>query len=68
MDSYEQESEHRKKRRRREIAPTPTNARLTFDDSIKGDAAAVSPALWQLLYPDAYQGIQNLTESFLELN
>ena len=51
MDTYEHESEHRKKRRRREIAPTPVNARLTFDDNVKGDAALISPSLWQLLHP-----------------
>ncbi len=51
MDTYEHESEHRKKRRRREIAPTPVNARLTFDDNVKGDAALVSPSLWELLLP-----------------
>ena len=49
MDSYEYESEHRKKRRRREVAPRPLAARLTFDDSIKSDAAVVSHSLWQTL-------------------
>jgi hypothetical protein len=50
MDSYEHQSEHRKKRRRREILPRPSSARLTFDDSITSDAAILSPQLWQLLH------------------
>jgi transcription elongation factor Elf1 len=49
MDTYEHESEHRKKRRRREIAPKPTSARLTFDDTLKNDIAIVSPTLWPIL-------------------
>ncbi|RMZ88388.1 hypothetical protein DV736_g4381, partial [Chaetothyriales sp. CBS 134916] len=53
MDAYDHESEHRKKRRRRrEIAAQPIRARLTFNDSVKGDDAVLSPALWQLLYSD----------------
>ncbi|ETN44336.1 uncharacterized protein HMPREF1541_10516 [Cyphellophora europaea CBS 101466] len=49
MDSYEHQSEHRKKRRRREVFPRPISARLTFDDSVAGDVALVSASLWQLL-------------------
>ena len=49
MDNYEFESEHRKKRRRREVVPKPSPARLTFDDSIKSDVALVSASLWQTL-------------------
>jgi hypothetical protein len=49
MDSYEHQSEHRKKRRRREVIPRPVSARLTFDDTLTGDAARVSPSLWQSL-------------------
>ncbi|RMZ81204.1 hypothetical protein DV737_g2689, partial [Chaetothyriales sp. CBS 132003] len=50
MDAYDHESEHRKKRRRRrEIAVQPIRARLTFDDSIKGDDAAH----WVRLSPKA---------------
>jgi hypothetical protein len=49
MDAYEYESEHRKKRRRREVVARPTAARLTFDDSIKSDVAQVSSSLWHLL-------------------
>ena len=50
MDSYEAESEHRKKRRRREVAPEPVNARLTFDDSLQGDTAVLSSNLWRVLH------------------
>lgn len=49
MDTCEYESEHRKKRRRREVAPNPIAARLTFDETIKSDAALISDALWQSL-------------------
>lgn len=56
MDSYEHQSEHRKKRRRREVLPRPVSARLTFDDSVAGDAAVVSPALWQLLGKNGMHG------------
>ncbi|RMD42144.1 hypothetical protein DV735_g2998, partial [Chaetothyriales sp. CBS 134920] len=50
MEAYDHESEHRKKRRRREIAAQPIRARLTFDESIKGDDAVLSAALWELLH------------------
>lgn len=39
------DSEHRKKRRRREIPPCPVNARLVFDDHLKADGAALSRGL-----------------------
>lgn len=45
MSEFDYDSEHRKKRRRREIPPRPVNARLLFDESIKGDAAVVSESL-----------------------
>ena len=53
MDSYGYESEHRKKRRRREVAPKPIAARLTFDDTIKSDAAFIPHALRRSLATDA---------------
>ncbi|RMZ84226.1 hypothetical protein DV738_g849, partial [Chaetothyriales sp. CBS 135597] len=52
MDTYDHESEHRKKRRRREIVAQPIRARLTFDETIKGDDAVLSAALWELLHHD----------------
>lgn len=45
MNAYEGESEHRRKRRRREILPRPVLARLVFDDNLKGHAASLSTRL-----------------------
>lgn len=67
MDSYERQSEHRKKRRRREVLPRPSSARLTFDDSIAGDAAIVSTALWQLLKGGALLNGVNASRDFLSI-
>lgn len=39
------DSEHRKKRRRREVPPRPVHARLVFDDQVKADGAVVSRGL-----------------------
>lgn len=49
MDSYEYESEHRKKRRRREVSARPIAARLTFDERIISDVAVISRPLWRSL-------------------
>jgi len=43
------DSEHRKKRRRREIPPRPVQARLVFDDHFKTDGAVLSRGLTALL-------------------
>lgn len=45
MSDYDMASEHRKKRRRREIAPRPVHARLHFDDHLKGSGALLSAGL-----------------------
>jgi len=45
MGDFDYDSEHRKKRRRREIPPRPVSARLVFDENIKGDAATLSESL-----------------------
>lgn len=60
MDSYEHQSEHRKKRRRREVLPRPVSARLTFDDSVSTNAALVSASLWLQLSKDATNGMHRM--------
>jgi hypothetical protein len=67
MDSYEHQSEHRKKRRRREVLPRPLSARLTFDDSVSGDAAILSPQLWQLLKKGGILNGMGVQESFCDM-
>ena len=48
MDShYGPDTEHPKKRRRREIARRPVTARLLFDDHIADETAFVSADIWQ---------------------
>lgn len=45
MTDFNIESEHRKKRRRREIPPRPTHARLILDDRISSSEAWISRPL-----------------------
>lgn len=45
MSAFEDESDRRRKRRRREILPHLITARLTFDDTLKGHAASLSSTL-----------------------
>ena len=45
MTDFDVESEHRKKRRRREVVPQPAHSRLVFDDSLSGDEVRLSRSL-----------------------
>lgn len=45
MSDYDMASEHRKKRRRRELAPRPVHARLLFDEHLKSSGALLSAGL-----------------------
>ena len=49
LDEFDIESEHRKKRRRREIPPRRVHARLLFDEHLKSDEASISSELADLL-------------------
>lgn len=52
------DSEHRKKRRRREIPPRPVHARLVFDDHVKADGAVLSKGLAATLGLSMYYASQ----------
>jgi hypothetical protein len=46
MDSFETESEHPKKRRRRLSQRTPVSARVVGDEDLRGITSVVADDLW----------------------
>ena len=46
MDGFDIESEHPKKRRRRQQCIKPISARLFLDEKLRGDHAVLSEDLW----------------------
>lgn len=50
MDSFETESEHPKKRRRRLSQRTPVSARLVGDEDLRGITGVASDDLWMKIF------------------